>query len=139
MTIDYYPTLLEMLGIKGDAKHNRSIDGQSIKRLLENPTATIDRSLYWHYPHYHAGGDGPYSAVRAGNYRLIEFHEDKSVRLYDLSNDIGEQKDLAQAMPTRVDALRSQLHQWRVSVAAQMPTVNPDYDPKRAGNQKKRK
>ena len=61
MTIDYYPTLLELLGINGDAEHNQSIDGQSIKRLLENPAATIDRSLYWHYPHYHAGGDGPYS------------------------------------------------------------------------------
>ena len=137
MTIDYYPTLLEMLGINGDAGHNESIDGQSIKRLLENPAATIDRSLYWHYPHYHAGGDGPYSAVRNGNYRLIEFHEDKSVRLYDLANDLGEQTDLAQEMPKKVDALRSQLHQWRVSVSAQMPTINPDYDPKRAGNKKK--
>ena len=139
MTIDYYPTLLEMLGITGDARHNESIDGQSIKRLLVNPAAKLDRSLYWHYPHYHAGGDGPYSAVRNGNYRLIEFHEDKSVRLYDLVNDLGEQTDLAQEMPKKADALRSQLHQWRVSVSAQMPTINPGYDPKRAGNKKKPK
>ena len=132
-------TLLEMLGINGDARHNQSIDGQSIKGLLENPAATIDRSLYWHYPHYHAGGDGPYSAVRNGNYRLIEYHEDKSVRLYDLANDIGEQTDLVKEMPKQVDTLRSQLHRWRASVSAQMPTINTDYDPKRAGNKKKPK
>ena len=138
MTIDYYPTLLEMLGINGDAKHNRSIDGRSIKPLLEDPNASIDRNLYWHYPHYHAGGDGPYSAVRAGNFRLVEFHEDQSVQLFDLAKDLGEQTDLAAAMPKQVDALRKQLHQWRESVAAQMPTPNPNYDPKRAADQKRR-
>ena len=85
------------------------------------------------------GGDGPYSAVRNGNYRLIEFHEDNSVRLYNLADDIGEQTDLAPAMPRKAAALRSQLHQWRKSVAAQMPTMNPDYDPQRADSQKKSK
>jgi arylsulfatase A len=138
MTIDYYPTLLEMLGANGDAKHNRDIDGQSIKPLLEDPTATIGRSLFWHYPHYHAGGDGPYSAIRSGDYRLIEFHEDESVQLFNLATDSGEQNDLTRAMPDRADALRSQLHQWRKSVGAQMPTLNPDYDPTQASTVKKR-
>ena len=55
----------------------------------------IDRNLYWHYPHYHAGGDSPYSAIRSDSFRLIEFHEDDSVQLYNLANDIGEQNDLA--------------------------------------------
>lgn len=139
MTIDYYPTLLDLLKIKGDPKHNQSIDGRSIQRLLKDPSARIDRSLYWHYPHYHAGGDGPYSAIRDGKYRLIEFHEDSTVRLYDLAKDIGEKTDLAQTMQKKADALRSQLHQWRKAVGAQMPTINPDYDPKRANLLKKRK
>ena len=29
----------------------------------------MDRDLFWHYPHYHAGGDSPYSAIRAGKWK----------------------------------------------------------------------
>ncbi len=139
MTIDYYPTLLEISGAVGDDKHNRSIDGQSIAGLLRNPETHLDRMLFWHYPHYHAGGDGPYSAVRDGNYRLIEFHEDNSVRLYDLDKDIGEQNDLSQTLPDKTASLLAALNRWRASIDAQMPTSNPDYDPRRATNVGKQK
>ena len=119
-----------MTGIPLDLKSN--FDGRSIVPLLRDASAKIDRNLYWHYPHYHAGGDGPYSAIRSGNYRLIEFHEDNSIRLYDLKNDLGEQNDLATKMPQKAAALRDELHRWRKSVDAQMPTPNPDHDPDRA-------
>jgi arylsulfatase A-like enzyme len=132
MTIDYYPTLLEISGVKGDRHHNASVDGQSLVPLLRDPNRGIDRELYWHYPHYHAGGDGPYSAVRNGNFRLIEFHEDSTTRLYDLSVDLGEQTDLSSKLSAKRDQLRNSLHRWRESVGAQMPTPNPDYDPARA-------
>jgi arylsulfatase A-like enzyme len=139
MTIDYYPTLLEITGAAGDDVHNRSIDGRSLVPLLRNPDERIDRKLFWHYPHYHAGGDGPYSAVRDGNYRLIEFHEDGSLRLYDLAGDIGEQTDLSGALPDKTASLRTALHDWRQSIEAQMPSPNPQYDPARATLVGKRK
>ncbi|MFK8110548.1 MAG: sulfatase [Rubripirellula sp.] len=132
MTTDYYPTLLDMLAIEGDVAHNASMDGRSIQPLLRNADATLKRNLYWHYPHYHAGGDSPYSAIRSGDFRLIEFHEDQSVRLFNLANDLGEQKDLAEKLPAKVNEMRSNLHAWRESVGAQMPSVNPDHDPSRA-------
>lgn len=132
MTIDYYPTLLEIAGAAGIESHNRNVDGLSITGLLRDPTAELNRKLYWHYPHYHAGGDSPYSAIRDGHDRLIEFHEDNSLRLYDLSQDIGEQHDLSTARPERAAQLRAALHKWRASIGAQMPTPNPDFDPKRA-------
>ncbi len=130
MTIDYFPTFAEIAGAETDA--NPAVDGRSIVPLLVNVNAKIDRNLYWHYPHYHAGGDGPYSAIRSANYRLIEFHEDNSIRLYDLATDIGEQTDLAANMPGKAAELRTDLHRWRASVQAQMPTMNPNYDPQRA-------
>ncbi len=130
MTIDFFPTLLDVAGIKRD--ETSAIDGRSIVPLLKDTDHPIVRNLYWHYPHYHAGGDGPYSAVRSGDHRLIEFHEDNSVQLYDLTSDPGEQHDLAAAMPDRAAELRSDLHRWRQSVQAQMPTENPDFDPQRA-------
>jgi arylsulfatase A-like enzyme len=130
MTIDFFPTFQEIAGIKQQAAS--TIDGRSLTALLKDPNAELDRNLYWHYPHYHAGGDGPYSAVRSGKFRLIEFLEDNSVRLYDLSSDLGEKNDLADSMPDRAATLRSDLHRWRQSVKAQMPTANPDFDPQRA-------
>lgn len=128
MTIDYFPTLLEMTGMQSSA----TVDGRSIVPLLHDVNATLDRNLYWHYPHYHAGGDGPYSAVRSGAFRLIEFHEDGRTVLYDLVTDIGEQTNLALTMPNKAIQLQNDLRRWRESVQAQMPTPNPDYDPKRA-------
>lgn len=127
-TIDYYPTLLDIASASGDKTHNAFVDGKSIVPLLQEPTSALNRDLYWHYPHYHAGGDSPYSAIRSGTWRLIEFHEDARVELYDLANDIGEQHDLASKMPERARKLQSKLHAWRQQVGAQMPTPNPDFD-----------
>ena len=131
MTIDYYPTILEIAGAAGDATHNRTIDGVSLATLLRDPQTSMRRPLFWHYPHYHAGGDGPYSAVRDGRYRLIQFHEDKSVRLYDLNSDIGEQVDLSSKLSSKRDELLATLMDWRHSVSAQMPSPNPAHDPAR--------
>lgn len=129
MTIDIFPTLEEIAGIK--STESPVIDGRSITPLLRDVTAHFDRDLYWHYPHYHAGGDGPYSAIRSGNFRLIEYHEDDSVRLYNLSTDIGEKDDLSNELSEKTSELRTKLHGWRKSVKAQMPTPSPDYDPDR--------
>ncbi|MCG8650608.1 MAG: sulfatase, partial [Pirellulales bacterium] len=130
MTIDYFPTFLAAAGISPETE--QKIDGQNILPLLGNVREQLDRDLYWHYPHYHAGGDGPYSAIRAGDYRLIEFHEDRSVRLFHLPTDVGETTDLAAQMPAKATQLRNRLWSWRESVGAQMPTENPRHDPQRA-------
>ena len=132
-TIDFYPTILEMTDVKGNPEHNQTIDGLSLVRLLKNPRERLNRkALYWHYPHYHAGGDSPYGAVRAGSWRLIEFYEDMNVELYDLQSDIGESVNLANKRPGKAEELRAMLHQWRESVGAQMPTPNPDFDAEKA-------
>src|SRR5205085_1682914 len=129
-TADFYPTLLQLGGAKGDAKHNANVDGESLVPLLKDPKAKLKRdAIYWHYPHYHPGGATPYSAVRAGDWKLIEFFEDMHVELYNLAKDVGEKKDLAREEPDRAEELRKKLHAWRSAVGAQMPTANPNYKP----------
>ncbi len=64
--------------------------------------------------------------------KLIEFFEDSHVELYDLAEDVGEAHDLAPARPDVAEELRRELAEWRLSVDAQMPTVNPEHDPRRA-------
>jgi len=132
ITIDYYPTILHVAHVKGNRQHNQNVDGASITPLLHSPTSTLNRDLFWHYPHYHAGGDSPYSAIRSGDWRLIEFHEDHRLELYDLAKDLGERHDLADEMPERAKEIHRRLIAWRQRVNAQMPSPNPDYDPKRA-------
>jgi arylsulfatase A-like enzyme len=69
--------------------------------------------------------------VRAGDFKLIEFHDDQRVELYDIRADIGEQHDLAASKPELAAQLRSRLHAWRDAVGAQMPVPNPHHDPSR--------
>jgi arylsulfatase A-like enzyme len=119
-----------MTGAKGDPKHNTNVDGVSLVPLLKDAKAALQReAIYWHYPHYHPGGATPYGAVRAGDWKLIEFFEDNHVELYNLMDDLSEKSDRAKQMPEKADALRKRLHAWRKAVGAQMPTPNPNYQP----------
>ncbi len=98
MTIDVLPTLAEWAGVKSLPA---DVDGVSLAQLITKQVPLPDRPLYWHYPHYHPGGATPYSAIRDGNYRLVEFFEDDRVELYNLKNDVSEKSDLASAEPRR--------------------------------------
>jgi Arylsulfatase A and related enzymes len=132
ISMDLYPTLLEMAGVKHIA--NKTEDGASLVPLLRQSGKLQRDALFWHYPHYQhyqLGGTTPYSAIRAGDFKLIEFHHDMRVELYNLRDDIGEKRDLAKEMPAQVEELRRRLHDWRQEVGAQMPTRNPHYDPSR--------
>jgi arylsulfatase A len=128
ITMDFYPTILEISGAKGGPEYNRAVDGVSLVPLLKDPNASLAReAIYWHYPHYHPDGATPYGAVRAGPWRLIEFYEDRHVELYNLDEDIGETTDLSNQRTDQVARLRGMLHTWREQVGAQMPTHVPNY------------
>ncbi len=126
ISTDYYPTFLEMAGLP--LRPQQHVDGVSLVPLLKGG-AQPERPLFWHYPHYSNQGGGPGGAVRVGDYKLIEWFEDMRVELFNLKDDPGEHHDLAAAIPEKAAALRQQLHQWRESVGAAMPTPNPDYNP----------
>lgn len=131
ITMDYYPTFLEAAGVAENLVQNETLDGKSLISVFNNPRQSIRRNLFWHYPHYHAGGDGPYSAIRSGNWRLVEFHESGQVELYHLIKDPGETFNKSGInLKTRAQ-LRNRLNRWRESVAAQMPKSNPNFSPDR--------
>ena len=75
----------------------------------------------------------PTGAIRAGDFKLIEWFEDDRVELYNLHDDLGETKNLAAEMPEKADELRAALHAWRHAVDARMPTPNPDWEAETAG------
>lgn len=131
VTTDLHPTFLELAGI--DVLSGKdAVDGASLVPVLRNPGAGLSReALFWHLPHYHHGT--PASAVRRGDWKLIEFFEDGALELYDLSKDPGETTDLASVHPDKAIELRDSLAKWRTDVGARLPVPNPDHDPARAG------
>jgi uncharacterized sulfatase len=133
-SVDFYPTLLAAAG--ADTPQNQVLDGMSLMPLLMGIGDLARDAIFWHYPHYHHST--PASAVRAGDWKLIEFFEDGRLELYNLREDMSEAHDLAAAMPGRADSLREQLAAWRVSVDAIIPEPNPDYDPARESEWGKR-
>jgi len=123
---DFYPTMLEMAGLP--ARPAQHVDGVSLVPLLRQSGAADRKALYWHYPHYHGSGNRPSGAVRAGDFKLIEWYEDGRVELYNLKDDLGEQNDLAASMPDKAAELRRMLHAWRNEVGAKMPEGEPRED-----------
>ena len=130
ITYDFYPTLVELAG--GMLPRDQTIDGLSLKPLLSDPQAKLDRdALHWHYPHYHH--DRPASSIRERDWKLIEYLDDTGdVELYEIGKDIGETKNLASERPGRVADLKKKLKAWRETVSARMPLPNPGYNPARA-------
>lgn len=124
ISTDLYRTMIEVAGAKPSLDAAQQADGQSLTPLLRDLSATSDRAFFWHYPHYYSTTT-PASAVRLGDWKLIEYHEDGRFELFNLANDPGEAHDLAASNSDKATELRDKLHAWRREVSAQMPTVNP--------------
>ncbi len=125
ISTDFYPTMLDLADLPEKPKQH--IDGVSLVPLLKGGKSLGRKAIYWHYPHYGNQGGSPGGAVRAGDYKLIEFYEDGRIELYNLEKDIGEKKNLAEKMPKKAAEMLAMLKAWRKDVDAQMPTPNPDY------------
>ena len=121
---DFFPTLLTLAGLP--AEPTTALDGTDFSPALKGE-ALPARKLFWHYPHYSNQHGVPASAVRDGDFKLIEWFEDHRVELYNLREDVGEQHDLAAQMPEKAAALRAELRVWRESVNAKLPVPNPHY------------
>ena len=126
---DLYPTLLRAAGLADQAE--AGLDGVDFTSLLKNPDASLGReALYFHYPHYYPTTT-PVSALRKGDWKLLEYYEDDRLELFNLKHDPGETKDLSTANSVLAKRLRMELDVWRKKVGAQLPEPNPDWKPRR--------
>ncbi|WP_417394802.1 sulfatase [Gimesia chilikensis] len=128
ITMDFYPTILEITGVQGNAAHNQNVDGISLVPVLKDPQAVLNRdALYWHYPHYNVFIGVPYSAVRVGDHKLIHYYEDDRNELYNLTDDLGETRDLSAEQPELTARLNQRLQTHLNQLGAQMPVPNPTF------------
>lgn len=136
ISCDHYPTVLEAAGVP--VKPGQVIDGESLVPLLTQAESLKRDAIYWHYPHYHPGSATPYSAIREGDWKLIEWFEDGRIELYNLTRDVGEMDNLAPVRTELASRLHEKLKMWREKVGAQLPTTNPDYDPEKSWGEPRR-
>jgi arylsulfatase A-like enzyme len=124
---DFFPTILDIAGVK-NAKTVQQVDGKTFLPVLKNP-AFMDsqRGLLWHHPNRWTAAEGPNihyaSAFRQGDWKLIYDYRKAKLELYNLREDIGEEKDLAATNPKKVKQLATLLSKQLKTWNAQWPVL----------------
>jgi arylsulfatase A-like enzyme len=132
-SIDFYPTMLEMSGVK--SKPGQKLDGESIVPLLKQSGKLKRKAIFCHFPHNTpATGNIASTYVRYGEWKLIRFyHNGKGgnhrYELYNLDEDISETNNLAGRYPQKVKQLDKLIEEHLKETSALVPIPNPRYDP----------
>lgn len=128
---DFFPTILNMAGISR-CKTVQRVDGRSFLPMLLQTGIPGKRDLIWHYPN-RWGAEGPgigtTSTIRSGDWKLIYWYKDGKKELYNISEDIGETRDLAREYPVLVKKLSEKLGVYLRSVNAQRPVFKDSQQP----------
>ncbi len=124
---DFYPTLLTIAGCSQLPQQH--LDGKDITPLLKGDSDIGRETLFWYYPHSSLWIPHiePVEAVREGDWKLIHFMEQDKYELYNLKDDIGEQNNLKDESPDKVNNMKKLIIDWKKSVNAIEPTINPEY------------
>lgn len=120
ISMDCYPTLLEVAGLKPTPDH--AVDGESLLPLFEQSGRLERDAIFFHYPNYafhkknRLGG-----VIREGEYKLIKRYRDGELELYHLNSDIGEKRNLAAQSPELAASMERKLEAWLRETGARMP------------------
>ncbi|MEZ5039178.1 MAG: arylsulfatase [Saprospiraceae bacterium] len=105
---DFFPTACELAGLEVDD----DIDGISYLPTLLGKEQKEHDYLYWEF--HEKGGR---QAIRKGNWKAVKYdifkNPNKPMELYDLSNDLGEQHDVATQHPEIVREMQAIFQQAR--------------------------
>ncbi len=123
---DLFPTFCRWAGVSEPLPEG--VEGGDLSPLLAGGNRPVKRpreELVFHFPHYQ--GDTPHSALIAGPYKLIKFHETGRCLLFDLDTDLAERRDLAGSRPELARDLETRLDTYLREVNARMPRPNPTF------------
>jgi len=146
--LDIFPTLVAAAG--ATVPKDKILDGSNLMPELTGTGKIKDRALFWHFPIYLQGGNKdcqdtifrtrPGSAIRHGNWKLIQYFENGDIELYNLKDDPREAKNLAKTNPEKAQELLTQLKKLRQKTHSPVPTeLNPDFGKNTSKKNKKAK
>jgi arylsulfatase A-like enzyme len=102
MTMDWVATMLDAAGVAAHPEY--PLDGLSLLKVLETPTATFERELFWRMNHRNQ------RALRAGRWKYLSTEDGEF--LYDLGVDARERANRAKREPERLAAMRARYAEW---------------------------
>jgi len=130
---DFYPTLLELLSIS--PQPGQDFDGISIVPALEGKSLSRD-AIFTYFPHAPGIPEWlpPSVSIHQGDWKLIRlFHHGPPgkhrYKLFNLKSDMGEQSNVADEFPERLQAMDALIEDFLVDTAAVRPQPNPNFDP----------
>jgi uncharacterized sulfatase len=126
-SVDFFPTFLE-LG-QGKKPKGQTLDGVSMLPALTENQFDPEREVFTHYPVYHH--EQPMSALRKGDWKIVENLVSGEFDLYNLKYDVNEMTDLKFSYQQKAGEMKKALEKWQASTQAQMPVANPGFDPKK--------
>jgi len=110
MLMDVFPTVLDITA-------NKSLDtnGKSFLPVLLNKDEWNDRTVFWHSSKARPvnTGDTKSSAIRKGNYKLINWYEEGRIELYDIAKDPYESNNISEENPKITEQLLKELNEWK--------------------------
>lgn len=126
-TVDLFPTVTSLAGYKFSASRERPIDGVDLMPIIRGEVTVRNQDLFFGYRRLYQGTDG--KALISGNYKLLREAKKEGevarLRLYDLSKDPYEKKDLAAEQPELVQKLSQRLAD--VEKSCQLSRDGQDY------------
>jgi arylsulfatase A-like enzyme len=115
ISLDVFPTACAAAG--ADTPASVKLDGVNLLPFLgASGTSSPSESkphetLFWRF-------GMPKWAVRDGDYKLVQMGRNATPQLFDLSNDVGEQKDLSAEKPEVAKKLRAKFDEWNGQLEA---------------------
>ena len=104
--MDLLPTVMDIVGV--DISKQRKFDGISIKDHLLGQADMPDRRVFFGYEPKLG------TAMRDGDWKMQT--KGDVIELYDLSNDIKETTNIADAYPKRTAEMKAAIEKWKLEV-----------------------
>lgn len=110
---DMFPTFIDLAG----EDSIRNVDGKSLTPILFDEKQWTNRTLFWHSSKArpHSTGERKTSAVRKGDWKLLDFYEEGRIELYNIANDQGENSDVSLQEVAKKDELLELLNNWKAT------------------------
>jgi arylsulfatase A-like enzyme len=108
MTMDWSVTLLDAAGVRAD--ENYPFDGVSLLSVLEKPSETFPRPLYWRMNYRNQ------RAMRDGDFKYLQV--DGIDYLFNIPADQRERANLAKTHPEKLKQMRADWESWNQTMPA---------------------